>query len=268
MEFAVSAIFLLVLLLPGFILQSAYSKGFWRWNSPTSTRSLTEQIPAAIVLSSILHAIWTSLSYVIGYPVNLNAVVMLLLGSYGSDEKHFDSTLHALTLHPYKVFFYFITLSAASASLGYLCHWIVRKTKWDRSTRILRFNNQWYYLLSGEITEFKESPEEFPEIDGVLLSTVVHHQKEDWLYIGLIADFFFDKAGDLDRVLLTSVERRALSDDNKQGSKDAEDAYYPIEGDYFILRYSEMTTINLDYIFVTRETDLDDATVTEELSEV
>lgn len=256
MEFAVSAILLLILLLPGFILQSAYTKGFWRWNSPTSARSLTEQIPAAVVLSSILHAIWATLSGTIGYPVNLDAVAMLLLGSYGHEETHFNVTVSALTTNPYKVFLYFVSLYAVSALLGYMSHWIVRERGWDRSTRILRFNNQWFYLLTGEITEFREAQEEFPEIAGVLLTTVVHHQQQDWLYIGVIADFFFDKSGALDRVLMTSVERRKLSEDKKTDEEiDPDQRYYDIEGDYFVLRYSEMSTINIDYIFVTPETD-------------
>jgi hypothetical protein len=150
MEFAVSAIFLLILLLPGFILQSAYAKGFWRWNSPTSARTLTEQIPAAVVLSSIMHVFWGTLAALAGYPVNLNAIVMLLLGSYGKDEAHFESTMSAFTSNPYKVFLYFLSLYCLSALVGYISHWFVREQGWDRSTRILRFNNQWFYLLSGE----------------------------------------------------------------------------------------------------------------------
>jgi hypothetical protein len=72
--------------------------------------------------------------------------------------------------------------------------------------------------------------------------------------MGIIADFFFDHSGSLDRVLLRSVERRKLSEDIKPGKAiDSDDRYYEIEGDYFILRYSEMSTINIDYIFVTPE---------------
>jgi|SRR6185295_16596964 len=116
MEFAVSAIFILVLLLPGFILQSAYTKGLWRWNSPTSAWTLTEQIPAAVVLASVLHVLWA-------------------------------------------------TLAA-----------------------------------------------------GI----------------------------------------RKLSDDQTPGEEvESDDNYYHIEGDYFVLRYSEMCTINIDYIFVTPESDLE-----------
>jgi hypothetical protein len=112
--------------------------------------------------------------------------------------------------------------------------------------------------LSGEITEFKEAPEIFPVIDGVLLTAVVHHGEADWLYMGVIADFFFDKSGDLDRVLLRLVDKRKLSDEQTADEEDDYDGrYYHIEGDYFVLRYSEMCTINIEYIFVTPEPDIE-----------
>ncbi len=257
MEFAVSAVFLIVLLLPGFILQTAYAKGFWRWNSPTSTRSLTEQIPAGIIIASILHAAWAGVSLLFGYRVDFKSVAMLLTGSYGNDSAHFEAALNALTDNPYKIFFYFISLYSVAATIGYVAHSFVRKQRLDRRTRVLRFNNQWFYLLTGEITQFKESAETYPEVDGVFLNTIVHHEDGDYLYRGLVADFFFDKDGNLDRVLLRLVARRRLSNDRKPGEDptpyEPDERYYEIEGDFFVLRYSEMSTINIDYIFVTPE---------------
>lgn len=258
MEFAASAVFLLILLLPGFILQTAYTKGFWRWNSPTSTRSLTEQVPAAIVLASILHALWTTAAAAVGYPVNLRAVVMLLIGAYGHEDAHFESALVALTDNPYKIFFYFSSLCSLAAIIGYVSHFLVRQLGLDRSTRIMRFNNQWFYLLSGEITQFKGSPDIDQEVAGVLLTTIVHHTDADYLYRGVVADFFFDKEGSLDRVLLTLAARRKLVDDRKTeeaGSLESEARYYDIDGDYFVLKYAEMSTINVDYFFVDLETE-------------
>lgn len=77
--------------------------------------------------------------------------------------------------------------------------------------------------------------------------------------MGLIADFFFDKSGELDRVLLRLVERRRLSNDERPSEEmDSDDRYYYIEGDYFVLRYSEMCTINIDYMFVTPESELEE----------
>jgi hypothetical protein len=253
MEFAVSAILLLVLLLPGFILQSAYTKGFWRWNSPTSTRSLTEQVPAAVVLSPLLHGVWSAASARFGVPIDLQAVAMLLLGNYGHEDARFDAAISAVTNHPYRILSYFASLYIVSACLGYFSHFLVRKTRLDRTTRVLRFNNQWYYLLTGEITEFKESRSNSVAVSGVWLMTVVHHEKEDWLYIGYIQDFFFDKSGDLDRVLLTDVARRKFAEDLAPEDPADDERYYEIEGDYFLLRYSEMSTINLDYIFVSKQ---------------
>ncbi len=121
----------------------------------------------------------------------------------------------------------------------------------------MRFNNEWFYLLSGEISEFKEFTENLGKVDGVYLTTIVHHSDKDYLYRGIVADFFFDKSGNLDRVLLKLAHRRALTDDREShqeyDQEEIDDRYYSIEGDYFILRYSEMSTINLDYFFVVEE---------------
>lgn len=259
MEFAVSAVFLLVLLLPGFILQTAYTKGFWRWNSPTSTRSLTEQVPAAIVLASILHALWSAAAALIGSPIDFKSVLMLVTGAYGHEEVYFERAFSALTDNSSKVFVYFASLYLIAAAFGYVSHLAVRKLGLDRTTRILRFNNPWFYLLSGEITQFKGSPYADEEVDGVLLTTIVHHTDGDYLYRGLVVDFFFDNEGALDRVLLTLAARRKLADDRKPeeeiGSPESEARYYVIDGDYLVLKYSEMTTINVDYFFVIPETE-------------
>lgn len=255
MEFAVSAVVLIVLLLPGFILQTAYTRGFWRWNSPTSARSLTEQIPVGVVLASVLHGLWTSLCALMGRPIDFSAVMMLLLGSYGPYNIYFDRVISGLTRSPSRVFAYFSTLYLASAFLGYLFHWLVRRYALDRKSYFLRFNNPWFYLLTGEITEFGEVEEDYGEISAVYLTTIVHHTGKDYLYRGVVNDFFFDKAGNLDRVLLTLAVRRDLSDDREPDVEfspdELDERYYDIEGDYLVLRYSEMSTLNVDYIFVT-----------------
>lgn len=266
MEFAVSAIFLLILLLPGFILQTAYTKGFWRWNSPTSNRSLTEQVPVGIVFATVLHAAWISLAAVFGFAIDFGAVFMLLTGNYGHDDVHFDRAIAQLTNNPSRIFLYFATLDLVAAAVGYVSHFAVRQLRLDRRTRMLRFNNHWFYLLSGEIAQFQELTNIEEDIDGILLTTVIHHSEADYLYRGLLTDFFFDKEGNLDRVYLTLSERRRLSDDRKDQeveSSAAEERYYDIEGDYLVLKYSEMTTINVDYFFLIPETTSDNASSTD-----
>jgi len=181
---------------------------------------------------------------------------MLLLGSYGYNEAHFETTVAEFTHYPYQVFWYFLSLYIFAVLLGYLSHYLVRKFKLDLKYRFFRFNNEWYYLLSGETMKFGEVDGNDGDVDGVYLTTVVHHSNEDYLYRGIVADFFFDKSGNLDRLLLRNVLRRSLSNDRNSDepfNNLPDERYYDIKGDYFLLRYSEISTINLDYIFLTKE---------------
>lgn len=260
MEFAFSALLLLILILPGFILQFTYTRGFWRWNSPNVNRPLTEQIPTGVVYAAVLHLIWASI-WANYEPINLKVLIMLLIGNYGNDEEHLEIILKSITDYPYHIAFYFLSLYLLSAILGYIGHSIVRKKKLDLKTRFFRFNNEWFYSLRGEVAEFNETPDIDGQVDGVMLTTVVHHgEKVNYLYRGFVYDFFFDKEGNLDRVVLMYADRRDLSND-KTSDEDDSDRFYEIVGNYFIIRYSEMTTINLYYITFEPENDAVDTDI-------
>lgn len=257
MEFAFSALLLLILILPGFILQLTYTRGFWRWNSPNVNRPLTEQIPSGIVSAGILHLTWASISSCFFYTINLKVLIMLLIGNYGHDEEHLETVLNSVADNSYKIAIYFLSLYTFSAFLGYFFHFIVRKTKLDQKTRFFRFNNEWFYSLRGELSQFKETPNIEGLQAGVLLTSIVHHGDNNYLYRGFVYDFFFDTNGNLDRVVLMDTDRRDLSKDKKSDDGEDEERYYNVEGDYFILRCSEMVTVNLYYI--TFEEDKEDS---------
>jgi hypothetical protein len=245
MELAVSALLLLLLLLPGFILQFAYTKGSWRWNSPTVQRSVADQIPSSMVSAGVLHCLWYPIAS--NYEkINLGYLMMFLLGHFGHEEAHFDEALASISEYPGKIAIYFLSLYVYSALIGYVAHMVVRSLHLDHQFRFFRFNNEWFYWLRGEITQFKETTEVGGQVKDVYLTSVVHHEAANYLYTGYVRDFFFDKSGNLDRIILEYPRRRKLGDD--EGEVDAENRYYDIVGDYFILRYSEMCTINLNYV--------------------
>lgn len=248
MEFAVSALLLLVLLLPGFILQLSYTKGVWRWNSPVVNRPITEQIPSSIIIAGVLHLIWTPIASLFG-EIKYDVLLMFLTGNFGHDEEKFSYALDTIAAHPYKPAIYIFSLYAFAALMGYLAHIIVRGRHWDHKFRFVRFNNEWFYWLRAEITQFSETDDLEGEIIGTVLSAVVHH-KEDYLYTGIVIDYFFDKEGNLDRVILDQASRRKLCDDREQAEATAVSRYYSIEGHYVILRYSEMVTVSLRYLTV------------------
>lgn len=66
-----------------------------------------------------------------------------------------------------------------------------------------------------------------------------------------LEEFFINFDGQLDRVILSAVMHRPLSKDklvNESEGHDESSRFYPIDGDYFVLRYSEAITLNVEYI--------------------
>jgi hypothetical protein len=70
--------------------------------------------------------------------------------------------------------------------------------------------------------------------------------KDAMLYTGVLDSFYFDAEGQLDRLVLQGVSRRPLANDKT--IVDDADRFYPVDGDSFVLRYSEMITLNVQYV--------------------
>ena len=256
MNVAFPALLIFVLVLPGIILRYTYTRGFWRWLSPTSVGSLPDEIAYSVTFAIGLHLLWGPITaWFASLEIDPHSILVLLIGSYGHDDKFFEPAVTSVSEHPFAVVFYLLSLYLMAAGLGYGAHFLVRKYKLDRKTHILRFRNEWYYLLTGEVLEFKEVQGTASSGDAsnvhVYLSAVVDLSAASYLYRGVVTGFWFDRSGNLDKIQLILAHRRLLSDD-KNASSDDSDRYYDIEGNYFILRYAETKTINLYYFTLER----------------
>jgi hypothetical protein len=245
MQFATIALIILIILLPGFIFRTAYSQ--WGISSyrPVEERPLAEQIPLAIVISAILHAVWLSIGFAFGYPVNLNALLMILLGNFGKDSTKLESVLDSISLHPVLIPSYFISICLAALTFGVALKEFVRHFGLDLLFPFLRFNDNWFYLLTGEKKEFSDGEISFirPKIpDGVFLTAIIAHEKEDYQYKGIITDYFYDKDGALDSVVLISATRRKLAAEDGTAKEFRED--------YLLLKYADMSAIWLSYVWL------------------
>ncbi|RJG11682.1 hypothetical protein [Massilia cavernae] len=125
-----------------------------------------------------------------------------------------------------------------------------------RFSSIFRFHDApWYYLLTGADFSNDDKP------DLIVVSAIVEVAKEGILYVGFLDDFYFDSEGQLDRLILQEVSRRPITLDKPAvESGDAEDVqrFYPIDGDNFVLRYSEAITLNVQYVKLTETSDAAD----------
>jgi hypothetical protein len=230
-------------------------------------RRITDELAYGIVFAILLHALWLTLSKALGFDPDVPSALMLLTGNFGDKSNHLDLALSSVADHELSVGGYFVSLYACAAIAGAVGHRLVRKLRLDHHTRIFRFDNYWYYMLTGEVLAFFENEHESRTVDGVYLSAVINQGVNSYLYRGIVYDFTYDRDGGLDTIVVTDAHRRSLAadrDDDSGANEDVSDSsqlkspderYYEIHGDFFVLRYSEVRTLNLDYFSVTLETE-------------
>lgn len=267
MNLAFPALLVLLLGLPGLIFRYSYARGNWGWSSPVSFRTISDELAYGVVFAVGLHCVWIWVAGWFGYAVDFGAVLALLIGNFGSGSAMYDREVAAVVRHHGAIATYFLTLAAGAWVLGNRLHWAVRRLHLDHRTQILRFKNEWTYLLSSEVLEFRENDDPPRKVDGVYLSGIVDHGKESYLYRGIVVDWTFDSAGQLDTIILIDAFRRPLSRDAEPDTRSTHELhdprhapgavvkpdarYYQIRGDRFTLRYSQLKTLNLEYFSVT-----------------
>jgi len=255
MSIAFPAFLIFLIVLPGIILRYAYLRGR-SISNPFVISSFTDEIAYGVFGAAILHTIWCASFWHLGHPVDYKSVLVLLIGSYGEHQEYLKTAMSSMVSQVGWIAAYFLSLYVASGAIGLLAHELVRHFKLDHRFQLLRFRNEWYYLLSGEYAELPEQGSTAAQPDLVYLSTVVAQGSQTYLYRGYIADYYFDRSGNLDRVVLRDAMRRLLTEDRPSGTEhaiDGDERFYSIVGDRFVLKYSEMQTINIQGISFSEE---------------
>lgn len=147
-----------------------------------------------------------------------------------------------------RIVLYFFSLYIFAAAFGSLLRYIVVKFKFDRNAIIgpfVKFDTPWYYLFSGYHEAF--------DVDGVVVSAIVEIDKTGYIYTGLLKEYFFAPDGTLERIVIEMAMRRPLSCNKTSDENNIEERFerfYKIDGDYFVLRYCEIKTLNIEFLRV------------------
>ncbi|WP_293374725.1 hypothetical protein [Nevskia sp.] len=255
MNFAVPALLIFLLVLPGIVFRYAYARGPRGWTSPTSLRAISDEIALGVLAAALLHTVWLGLITHLPWlerDVRYDDWLFVLLGNPARDSGPLTAVIGRASDNIAAIAGYFLSINLLAVAAGMLVHHTVRRRGWDRSTRLLRFDNPWHYLLSSEIEEFPDRSDKLT-MPSAFLSAVVEQGKEPYVYRGIVEHFFYGADGQLDRVLMSNVSRWKLTDG-------ADSDKYDIRGNYFVLRYSETRTLNIEYFLLS---DADDAADTE-----
>lgn len=150
---------------------------------------------------------------------------------------------------------------------GHFVARLIRFFKLDIHFKILRFQNQWYYIFSGEIRDFRKfkhlkrimgaiseinkenDPKSLPPYGDIL----VENGGEQVLYTGFIVDYDlnYENLNELDKIYLKGASRYRdiRPEDVKNGLvTNGSKIKVPIKGDVFILKADKVLNINLTFI--------------------
>lgn len=243
MNVAFPALLVFLIILPGFIFRHSFRQ---------SEKTIIDQTPFAtafvkgVVFAGFLHMPWVMLASQIGHAVDYRALLMLVASPQREDA--LVSVINQTASNFDWIIFYFISLYLAAALLGFFLRYLVVKFRLDSNRlvgRFLKFDTPWYYLFCGYNEAF--------EVDGVVVSAIVEIDKTAYVYTGLLKEYFFAPDGTLDRLVIEMAMRRPLSQDKGLAEEVIEDRYeryYVITGDYFVLRYAEIKTLNIEFLKV------------------
>jgi hypothetical protein len=251
MNVAFPAVFLLLVVLPGFVFRQFFQRSEVQTfdHTPFNAVVLKALLASAVINIVVAYAVW-----LVGYQIELGDVVRLLVGG-PSALSELSGRLVWLNLHPMAGVSYFAAINALAIVSAFALRTIVQHWELDRAgsflARWVRGDAPWYYLFSG-----LDHPND-DAIDGAAIAAIVEFKEGSYLYTGLLADYEVNEQGQLDRLLLVQAQRRKLGDDRvfdeaSRNHIDNKGRFYPIAGDIFVLRYDEIKTLNVSY-FLLRE---------------
>ncbi|MEM8485014.1 MAG: hypothetical protein AAF564_05670 [Bacteroidota bacterium] len=89
------------------------------------------------------------------------------------------------------------------------------------------------------------------EIDLHIASVAVEQGGEVYIYRGILDQYFFDKKGGLQKIVIMYPQRRRIKHDKKvtivDGTPQVDSGFYQIDGHYFVIEYAQILNFNLYY---------------------
>lgn len=235
MNLAFNSIIIILLILPGFIFSLAL---YNNPNEPFYYIPLTYRTIISLFVSIVFLLIWTPLFLIISHcKINYSSLLELI---GGKDIDHLLQTITATDLVCFSL--YIISIYIVACLIGFLFNFIVKKFK------LLRLESPWYYLLNGDDWKIGEP-------DLIIITAAVELAGKGYLYNGYLENYYLDKNGELDRLILTDTRRRNIEKDHvpmhhgeEKTRQSVADRFYPIDGHNFLLKYSNIKSLNIQFL--------------------
>jgi len=259
---ALTTLIVFMLAIPGYVARSFYhTAGLAKSILPKRVTddlvgSLSFSIPihvlAVILCESAFHY-WEWVPYwLVPEDINFVVVFRLLSGDFGNDfDRMIVDNVYSQGL---LIGRYALLVLMLSVLVGLTLRWAVWRFKLDLHLPfIFRFGNYWLYRTTGR-GKFEKQVKELKKAKGwkkvaiwVALDALVEVEGKVQIYSGILKDFNVDENGEVIDLNLVKVNRITRKETMLAGQKKT--TYYPdpIAGDMFVVRYSNVINLNLEY---------------------
>lgn len=197
-----------------------------------------------------------------GLRIDMGFIAALIINPHGL------VALNPISDYVSEIFLYNLLLTIFAILCGYLLRIAIRHFKLDRKTTFLRFPNRWYYLLSGEILDFKgvkirdhmHSKASSEDIDLIILNVLAIIGGKAIIYTGYYGYHSLFSSGDLENIVLFEADRIELSESLKpKGNTDVagligsnKSNAIQIPGKYIVLNCRDVANVNFNYLDISR----------------
>ncbi len=236
MNLAFSTVLIFLIVLPGIILRRTYFSG--QFSKNYVKLNLSDEIVWAIIPGLLIQSI--AVLFLEGNALiqfNFEELGILLIGS-GDEKLIAQAASHLKCALPY-ILIYNVSIWIVAALAGYLSQKTVRVFKLDRKLRFFRFNNEWHYILSGEILDFRSMEGSSTNVNYVYVDALVDKGGSSIIYTGRLREYFLSRDGELDSICLTQVKRR-----NYEGQSGV---HNEIPGEFMVIRAGDILNLNVRY---------------------
>jgi len=245
MNFALPAVVVFILMLPGFVARSRLKR--------TERRQLDyapfgQIVTEALVWACLLHVAWLQICNALtGRHFN----PALAVGLFSSDAKRQTQALDTLASQAPDITAYLGTLTLLAYILPSLLRWAITRWRLDREGSLIspwcRFSDApWYYLLSGADFAAADMP------DIISISATVALGSDTFLFTGILDSYECLPDGTLDRLMLEQATRQPLGKTatatTHADPAPAQHLAETQEGDLFVLRYAQVLTLGIEYL--------------------
>jgi ABC-type multidrug transport system fused ATPase/permease subunit len=205
---------------------------------------LLDEILNSVFSSLVFHGVTIKLVTWLGFKINYGFIENLIFPKH-----NMQPDLSVLNKSFFNIFGYFILLFIISFLFFFIIRNIIRYFKIDRKIDYFRYDNFWYYLLTGEVLHIEEYSKENNNVD---LNNVVRYidvltktDNGDTLYSGSLVEYQLADNDSLEFIVLTNPTKQNTNSTNK----------ISIPSKYFIIPYKEILNFNIVYKQIEITTD-------------